>query len=297
MSARSFLFAPGDSPKKMEKAYNSGADAVILDLEDSVAPSAKAEARELVAAFLRAHAHSEGVELWVRMNPLAGDQAEADLDGVVAAAPHGIVLPKPDSAADVVSLAQALDTREQEAGLPAGGIAILPIATETPASVFQLHTYAGSSPRLAGLTWGAEDLSSAIGAVSARDENGALTPPYQIARALCLAGAAAAEVGPIETVYPDFRDLEGLERYVSNGRRDGFVGMMAIHPAQVEVINRGFTPSDAEVDFARRVVELFAENPGAATLGLDGRMLDRPHLVQAERLLARLDGRTDKAER
>lgn len=297
MSARSFLFAPGDSPKKMEKAYNSGADAVILDLEDSVAPSAKTDARELVAAFLREHAQGEGPELWVRINPLTGGQAEADLDSVAGAAPHGIILPKPDSAADVISLSQALDARERSADLPAGGIAILPIATETPASVFQLHTYAGSSGRLAGLTWGAEDLSSAIGAVSARDGNGELTSPYQIARALCLAGAAAAEVAPIETVYPDFRDLEGLERYVSNGRRDGFVGMMAIHPAQVEVINRGFTPSADEVDFARRVVELFAANPGAATLGLDGRMLDRPHLVQAERLLARLNGRADTVQR
>lgn len=288
MLARSYLFAPGDTPAKMEKAYASDADAVILDLEDSVAEAGKADARKAVAEFLAAKADGTGPQLWVRINPLSGEHALADLDGVVAGGPFGIVLPKPDSSEAVKVLDAELLKREGGSGMEKGRISILPIATETPASVFQLHTYVGCSSRLAGLTWGAEDLSSAIGAVSARDQEGLLTAPYQIARALCLAGAAAAEVGAIETVYPAFRDLDGLKRYVADGRRDGFVGMMAIHPAQVQVINDGFTPTSDEIDFAKRVVELFEAHPGAATLGLDGRMLDRPHLVQAQRLLARV---------
>lgn len=288
MTARSYLFAPADSPKKMEKAFSSGADAVILDLEDSVAEAAKADARLTVAEFIAAKAQAGGVELWVRINPLATEHARADVAAVVAAGPAGIVLPKPDSANDARMLAAMLRDEEKRAGLTDGAIRILPIATETPKSVFNLHTYAEDVERLAGLTWGAEDLSSAIGAVSARDDEGDLTAPYQVARALCLAGAAAAEVPAIETVYPDFRNLDGLSGYVARGRRDGFVGMMAIHPAQVEVINAGFTPTAEEIEFARKVVELFAANPDAATLGLDGKMLDRPHLVQAQRLLDRV---------
>lgn len=288
MIARSYLFAPGDAPSKMEKAYESSADAIILDLEDSVAEAAKAEAREAVVGFVASKAGYDGPQIWIRINPLDGPHAAADLEKGVVEGIHGIVLPKPDSAADLVRLSGELDRLEAEAGISTGRVAVLPIATETPASIFQLHTYAGASPRLAGLTWGAEDLSSAIGALSARDEEGLLTAPYQIARALCLAGAAAAEVPAVETVYPAFRDAEGLKAYVARGRRDGFVGMMAIHPAQVEVINQGFTPTPEEVAFARRVVELFAANPEAATLGLDGKMLDRPHLVQAKRLLERL---------
>ncbi len=288
MIARSYLFAPADSPAKMEKAYNSGADAIILDIEDSVAEANKADARKATADFIAGKSSGEGPQLWVRINPLSGVHAMQDLDGVVAARPFGVVLPKPDSAEDVRTLSAELERREVDAGLEAGGISILPIATETPMSVFQLHTYVGVGERLSGLTWGAEDLSSAIGAVSARDDAGELTAPYQVARALCLAGAAAAGVPAVETVYPAFRDLDGLKAYAGRGRRDGFVGMMAIHPAQVDAINEGFTPSAEEIDFARRVVELFAANPDAATLGLDGKMLDRPHLVQAERLLARV---------
>lgn len=289
MIPRSYLFAPADSPAKMEKAYRSGADAIILDIEDSVSEANKAGAREAVADFLQAKAGSDGPQLWVRINPLSGPHALLDLDGVVASRPFGIVLPKPDSVADMQELSEQLDRREDEAGIEKGAIAILPIATETPMSVFQLHTYVDAGPRLMGLTWGAEDLSSAIGAISARDEGGGLTAPYQLARALCLTGAAAAGTAAVETVYPAFRDLDGLKAYVARGRRDGFVGMMAIHPAQVAVINEGFTPSEAEVEFARRVVELFEANPDAATLGLDGKMLDRPHLVQAKRLLERVN--------
>ncbi len=294
MIPRSWLFAPADSPAKMGKAFASGADAIILDIEDSVAEARKAEARLAVAEFLREKAGVAGPELWVRINPMSGPHAHADLAAVIDAKPAGVILPKPDSSADGVRLAVDLDRLESRAGLERGGIRILPIATETPMALFQLHTWGapvsdGSSlaRRLAGLSWGAEDLSSAVGAVTARDEAGELTDLYRIARSLCIAGAAAAGVPAIETVYPDFRDLAGLERYVARGRRDGFIGMMAIHPTQVAVINAGFTPGQAEIEFAQRVVDLFSANPDAATLAMDGKMLDRPHLVQAQRVLAR----------
>ncbi len=287
MTARSYLFAPADSPKKMEKARASGVDAVILDIEDSVAEANKSAARKTAAEFLATYRDQPGPELWVRINPLSGVHAAKDLDAVVGGRPFGIVLPKPDSASDARTLSEMLYAREERAGIAPGEILILPIATETPVSVFQLHTYADARERLAGLTWGAEDLSAAIGAVTARDEAGELTAPYQLARSLCVMGAAAAEVPAIETVYPDFRDLDGLAKYVARGRRDGFQAMMAIHPSQVEVINAGFTPSAEEIAFAKSVVDLFAANPKAATLGLDGKMLDRPHLVQAKRILDR----------
>lgn len=289
MIPRSWLFVPADSPAKMAKAFASGADAVILDLEDSVAEARKGEARLAVAEFLRAQAGIPGPELWVRINPISGPHALLDLGAVVAARPSGVILPKPDSAADGVRLAAVLDRLEAEAGTERGSIRFLPIATETPIALFQLHSWANADVggRLAGLSWGAEDLSSAVGAVAARDENGQLTGLYQIARSLCVAGAAAADVPAIETVYPNFRDLEGLERYVRESRRDGYVGMMAIHPSQVAVINAGFTPNEAEVAFALRVVDLFAASPDAATLALDGKMLDRPHLLQAQRVLQR----------
>lgn len=282
MAARSWLFVPGDAPAKMEKALGSGADALILDLEDSVALERKPEARAQVRSFLETRTGA-GPELWVRINPLATELAEADLQAVVGGRPTGIVLPKPDSAHAVIELDRLLTREEPDAG----AVRILPIATETPLSVFNLHSYAGASPRLAGITWGAEDLSSAVGAETARDEGGGFTPLYALARSLCVAGAAAADVPAIETVYPDFKDLEGLAAYARRGRRDGFVGMMAIHPTQVAPINAAFTPSPAELDFARRVVELFEANPGAGTLALDGKMLDAPHLKQARRLLGR----------
>lgn len=282
MVARSWLFVPGDAPAKMEKALGSGADALILDLEDSVALERKTEARAQVRSFLETQG-GQGPELWVRINPLATDLAEADLQAVVGGGPAGIVLPKPDSAQAVIDLDRLLTREAPEAG----AIRILPIATETPASVFHLHSYAGASPRLAGITWGAEDLSSAVGAETARDEAGGFTPLYALARSLCVAGAAAADVPAIETVYPDFRDLDGLAAYARRGRRDGFVGMMAIHPSQVAPINAAFTPSPAELEFARKVVALFEANPGAGTLALDGKMLDAPHLKQARRLLER----------
>lgn len=276
MKLRSLLFVPGDRPDRMEKALQAGADALILDLEDAVAPAAKPEARRAVAGFLEAN---PGANLWVRINPIDGPEAQKDLDAVVGARPDGIVLPKAEGGASVNALADRLTA------LGNATARILAIATETPAAIFQLGTYGGAK-RLAGLTWGAEDLPAAIGASTSREEDGRFTPPYELARSLCLFGAAAAGVAPIETVYPAFRDLEGLKAYAGRARRDGFTGMMAIHPAQVEAINAAFTPSEAEVAHARAVIAAFEASPGAGALSLDGRMIDRPHLVQARRVLA-----------
>ncbi|HEU4961326.1 MAG TPA: CoA ester lyase [Sphingomonas sp.] len=274
MRLRSLLFVPGDRPDRMEKACRSGADALILDLEDAVAPDAKAAAREAVAAFL---ARERTVPLYVRVNPLDGGLTDADLAAILPARPDGIVLPKAEGAASVCALAAKLNR----------AVPILPIATETPAAIFALGSYAEVAGRLTGLTWGAEDLPAAIGAATAREADGGYTPPYQLARSLTLFGAHAAGVAAIETVYPDFRDLDGLAAYAARGRRDGFTGMMAIHPAQVPVINAAFTPSPEEVAHARRIVALFAASPGAGALALDGRMVDAPHLKAAKALLAR----------
>jgi citrate lyase subunit beta / citryl-CoA lyase len=276
MRLRSLLFVPGDRPDRMKKAFAAGADAIILDLEDAVAPAAKAEARRHVAEFVHAMG---GHNIWVRVNPLDSSECDRDLDAVVAQRPHGIVLPKCEGGGDVDELARRLTERGNVSAQ------ILPVATETPAAIFGLGTYGGAK-RLAGLTWGAEDLPAAIGATSSREEDGGFTAPYEIARALCLFGAAAAGVAPIETVYPAFRDLNGLAAYAARARRDGFVGMMAIHPEQVAVINDAFTPSEAEVAHARAVIGAFEANPGAGALSLDGRMIDRPHLLQARRTLA-----------
>ena len=284
---RSWLFAPGDSPAKMEKAANSGVGAVILDLEDSVAEANKPAARAATAEFLNAR-KPDGPQLWVRINPLSTTHAVADLDSVIASAPDGVVLPKPDSAADAIDLARRLEQLEAEAGLGRGSVRILPIATETPKSIFALGGYGAVGPRLIGLTWGAEDLPAAVGAQINRYENGAYTDLCRIVRSLTIAGAAAADVPAIETVYPAFSDLDGLGAYAALGRQEGFTGMMAIHPAQVEIIEQVFRPTDEETRRARAIVQLFADNPGAGTLALDGRMLDKPHLKQAERLLSSL---------
>ncbi len=275
MRLRSLLFVPGDRPDRMEKALGSGADALILDLEDAVAPGAKADARWHVATFLERH---PAANLWVRINPLDAAEADRDLGAVLARHPKGIVLPKAEGGASVADLTRRLTERGNATAK------ILAIATETPAAMFQLGSYGGHK-RLAGLTWGAEDLPAAIGASTSREEDGSFTPPYQLARSLCLFGAAAAGVAPIETVYPAFRDLDGLAAYAGRARRDGFTGMMAIHPAQVSVINAAFTPSETEVAHARAVVAAFEAAPGAGAVSLDGRMVDRPHLVQARRIL------------
>ena len=278
MKLRSLLFVPGDRPDRMVKALMSGADALILDLEDSVAPAAKAEARRAVAGFLDANSQAR---LWVRVNPLDGADIDRDLDAVLPAHPDGIVLPKAEGGASVGELAQRLTARGNATAM------IIAIATETPASMFALGSYGGAK-RLAGLTWGAEDLPAAIGAAASREEDGRFTPPYELARSLCLFGAAAAGVAPIETVYPAFRDLDGLAAYAARARRDGFTGMMAIHPDQIAAINAAFTPSEAEIAYARAVVAAFEERPDAGALSLDGRMIDRPHLIQAQRILSGL---------
>jgi citrate lyase subunit beta/citryl-CoA lyase len=269
MRLRSLLFVPGDRPDRMAKAAAGEADALILDLEDAVAPERKGAAREAVAAFL---ATPRGKPLLVRVNPLGSGLTADDLAAVLPARPDGLVLPKAEGAASVHALG---------ADLP-----ILPIATETAAAIFQLGTYATVADRLLGLTWGAEDLPAAIGATTSREDDGSYTAPYQLARSLTLFGAHAAGAPAIETVYPDFRDLDGLAAYAARGRRDGFTGMMAIHPAQVPVINAAFTPTAEEIAHARRLVELERAHPQAGALQLDGRMVDAPHLKAAQRLLA-----------
>ena len=276
MRLRSLLFVPGDRPERMEKALRLGADALILDLEDAVAPSRKGAARDAVRAFLDAP-RDGGPALFVRVNPLDGTLVADDIAALHGAGFDGLVLPKAEGRASVARL---------RALLP-GGYRILPVASETPRAVFTLGDYDGHG--LAGLTWGAEDLPAAIGASSAREADGGYTDPYKVVRALTLFGAHAAGVPAIETVYPDFRDTDGLAAYAARGRRDGFTGMMAIHPAQVAIINAAFTPGEAEVAHARAVVALFAANPGAGALQLDGRMVDAPHLKAAERLLAQVD--------
>ncbi|MCH7830300.1 MAG: CoA ester lyase [Proteobacteria bacterium] len=277
---RSFLFVPADSEHKMQKAADSGADALILDLEDSVTSAARPDARLLAREYL---ADKENV--WVRINPMGTDDALLDLEGVMPSAPAGIVLPKPRSAAAAIELAGLLDTLETQHGIEAGSTRILPLCTEHPEALFTLHSYIGATERLAGLSWGAEDLSAAVGASANRDAQGDWLPTYELARSMCLLAAGAAAVPAFDTVFTDFRDDDGLRRYAANARRDGFSGMLAIHPAQVAVINTAFVPTPAEIEKAERIVALFEENPGAGTIGLDGTMIDRPHLLQAERLL------------
>ncbi len=278
MKLRSLLFVPGDRPDRMEKALGAGADALILDLEDAVRPDAKPAARTAVAAFL---ARPRTAPLFVRINPL-GPMTDEDLAAVVPQAPDGIVLPKAEGGSCIADLAARL-TR-----LGNTDAKILPIATETPKAVFALGSYGGVSPRLCGVTWGAEDLPTAIGAVTSRLPDGSFTPPYDMLRSLALFGAHAAGVAALETVYPAIKDEAGLSDYAARGRRDGFSGMLAIHPAQVPIINAAFTPSPAEIEEAQRVVDAFARTPGAGAIQLDGRMLDAPHLKQAQALLARV---------
>jgi citrate lyase subunit beta/citryl-CoA lyase len=280
--SRSYLFVPADSPRKLEKAGSCGADALILDLEDSVAPPARPAARELAVEFL---GRAVAADVWVRINPLANRDALEDLRAVVPAAPAGIVLPKPVGARDANDLAKLLEGLEQESELAPGSTRILPIATERPQALFRLHEYAEATPRLAGLTWGAEDLSAVVGATANRDDGGQWLPPYELARSLCLFAAAAAGVPAIDTVFTDFRDVDGLGQYASRARRDGFEGMLAIHPAQVPVINAAFMPTEAEVERAKKIIALFAERLDAGVLSLDGEMIDRPHWLQAKRIL------------
>jgi citrate lyase subunit beta / citryl-CoA lyase len=278
MRLRSLLFVPGDRPDRMEKALGAGADALILDLEDAVAASERPRAREAVAEFLARTDRT--VSLFVRVNPLgSGDNGE-DLRAIAHGKPDGIVLPKAEGAATVENLLDRLAARDLF-------VPVLPIATETPAAIFQLGNYGPVAHRICGLTWGAEDLPAAIGATSSREEDGRYTAPYELARSLTLFGAHAVGVPAIETVFPAFRDADGLARYAARAARDGFTGMMAIHPDQIATINAAFTPSIEAVAHARAVVGAFAANPDAGALELDGRMIDAPHLKQARRLLER----------
>ena len=288
---RSFLFVPGDSEKKLAKGQASGADALILDLEDSVAPARKALARDLVTEYLlarRAGSGSDhGPQSWVRINPL-DEGGVADLAGIVRPGLAGIMVPKIDGPADVIRLGHCLDVLEARDGLDPGLIRILPVATETARSPFGIGRFADHPlPRLYGLTWGAEDLATALGASTNRDETGAFTFTFRVVRSLCLMAAKAAGVEAIETLYSDFRDADGLAASSMEAAREGFTGRLAIHPDQVAGINRAFSPSEADVAHARRVLEAFAAQPDAGTVGLDGRMLDIPHRKQAERTLAR----------
>lgn len=285
---RSLLFVPGDSDKKQAKALASNADALILDLEDSVAPPRKPVAREMTRAWLiAAKAAPTRPQLYVRINSLQSPYWQDDLAGVMAAAPDGIMHPKPRSGADVEQLALALATFEDKYGLAHGATRILPIATEVPLSVLQMPSYVGCSTRLSGLTWGAEDLGAEIGAATNRHADGTFTSPFQMARDLTLFTACAASVLPIDTVYVNFRDEAGLTREAQAAARDGFAGKMAIHPDQVAPINAAFTPTPEAIARARAIVKLFADNPGQGALSMDGNMVDIPHLKHAERVLAR----------
>ncbi len=287
MNLRSWLFIPGDSEKKLGKADASAADVLILDLEDSVAAPAKAAARVLVRSFLDARPGPRSSQLWVRINPLDSGLALDDLVAVVPGRPDGVMIPKADGPADVERLSHYLDALEAQHGVGAGAIRILPVATETAAAPFQLGDYAKAAlPRLAGLTWGAEDLATALGASTNLDETARWALTFRMVRSLTLLGARAAGVQPIDTLYVDFRDEEGLRTSCQAARSEGFTGRIAIHPAQVAVINAAFRPSVNEIEFARRVVAAFEANPSTGTVSLDGRMLDIPHLKQARQVLA-----------
>lgn len=285
MRLRSLLFVPGDSEKKFAKARDTGADVLILDLEDSVAPSMKDEARQIVTGWLD-QAQDVPASLFVRINPLDTGLTLADLAAVVRPGLAGLLIPKANGAHDIERIGHYLDALEQRAGLTVGTVKIAVVATETPAAMFALGSYQQAGARLVGLTWGAEDLGAAIGITDNKEPDGSWTFPYQVARAQCLFAAAAAGVAPIDTLYANFKDPEGLEADCRRARRDGFTGRIAIHPAQVETINRCFSPSEEEVAFARRVVEAFAANPGVGTLGIDGKMVDIPHLTAARKTLA-----------
>jgi citrate lyase subunit beta/citryl-CoA lyase len=279
---RSLLFVPADSERKLARGLDSGADALILDLEDSVAAPNRPTARRLAREFLEAHG-PERIRRYVRVNPLAGGLTLDDLAATVGGRPDGILLPK-CTPEDVRTADHYLSAFEAAAGTPVGGTRIVAIATETPAAVFALGGYAGVSPRLEAITWGAEDLSACIGG-SNRTVDGEYDGPYKLARSLCLLAASAAEVLAIDTIYTDFKDPEGLKAECAAARRSGFTAKMAIHPAQLATINEAFSVSAAEREWAERVVAAFAANPDAGTLALDGKMIDKPHLVLARRLL------------
>ena len=283
---KSMLFVPGDSEKKMAKAQGTRASALILDLEDAVSIERIDIARGMTREYLASHGDRARQQVWVRVNPLSTPLALPDLAAVVGGAPDGIVLPKVESVQDVVRLDHYLTALEQRDGVAPGTVRIVVVATETPQAVFALDSYRGVSPRLAGLTWGAEDLSTAIGASTNRGEDGEFEFTYQVARSLCLLGAHAAGVQAVDTLSVDFRDAQRLERDVRASRRAGFSGKIAIHPDQIDIINAGYSPDDDEIRHARAVIAAFERAGGAGTVQLDGTMIDKPHLTQAQRVLA-----------
>jgi citrate lyase subunit beta/citryl-CoA lyase len=284
-SARSWLFAPGDSERKMTKAAASPADVVLLDLEDAVTDDGKPRARAMIADFLAAQPEADRERLWVRINPLDGPHALADLAAVIPARPGGVMLPKSRGGQDAERLDHYLSALEAAAGAALGGTQVIVLVTETAPAMFTTGSYQGA-PRVVALTWGAEDLADALGASGNREPDGSYGFTFELARSLCLLGAAAAGVTPVDTVHTDFRDLDGLRRRAGRVRRDGYRGMLAIHPDQVDVINEAFTPTAEELAEAQEIVDLFAAHPGVGAIGHKGAMLDRPHLARAQALLA-----------
>lgn len=284
---RSLLFIPADQPTKIEKALSSQADALILDLEDSVAAGRKAEARKIIVDALPRLRERSSARLIVRINPLSVPDCDADLDHVIPARPDAVLLPKARGGADIMHLGAKLAAREALANISDCAVKIIAIATETGASLFQMGTYEGASQRLDGLAWGAEDLSADLGAETNRTPEGAWTEPYRLARTLTLYAATAATVAAIDTVYTAFRDLDGLREEAEAARRDGFTAKLAIHPAQVPIINTVFTPSSEAVRRAKAIVAAFKANPAAGVVAIDGEMIDKPHLVRAQRVLMR----------
>ena len=283
---RSLLFVPADSERKIAKGMSSAADALILDLEDSVGPNNKPTARRMCVEVLGSAKTAK--KLFVRMNALDTPHALADLAAVVRARPAGIMLPKCRGGEDMQTVSNYLAILEARDDVPPGSTQILPIVSETGAAMFGLGSYAEPhNPRLAGMLWGGEDLAADIGAVSNRDANGRYTPPYELARTLCLLAATSASVIAVDAVYTDFRDLKGLEEESVEAARAGYSAKCAIHPDQIEAINRVFTPSAEALAWANRIIAAFDANPGAGVISIDGRMIDMPHLKNARRLLAR----------
>ena len=283
ISARSWLFAPGDSEKKMTKAMEGSADIVLLDLEDAVAPESKEAARPMVHDFIKANPEQRH-RLWVRINPFDGEWTLGDLAAIMPARPGGIMLPKVYGRAEVEKLDHCLSALEVANGLEEGSTPVIVLITETAEAMFHTGDYKGA-PRVVALTWGAEDLADSLGANSNKNDDGSYTFAYELARTLTLMGAAAAGVTPIETISADFRDLDALRARAEGVRRDGYRGMLAIHPAQIDVINEAFTPSEEEIAEAQEIVDIFAANPGVGAIGFKGGMLDRPYLARAQNLL------------
>lgn len=284
---RSLLFVPGDSERKLDKGLASAADVLLIDLEDSVSGARKDAAREIAATVLRQRRADTGARLFVRVNDFSTGLTDGDLAEIVPARPDGIMLPKANCRADAIDLAARLRVHEAEAGLPDGSIAIIAIMTETAAGLLAAGTWAEPFARLAGLTWGAEDLSADIGAITARDERGGYTDIFRLARSSTLLAAAACQTAAIDSVFVDFRDPQGLSRECAEAARDGFTAKMAIHPDQVAIINEAFTPPAEAVEAAQALVRAFEEAGNPGVVGIGGRMYDRPHLRRAERLLAR----------